>query len=83
MATDISGSKDLIINQETGILVPPANAANLANGLHDKKTERARILGQNSRAKITAEFDIRLIAEQYISLYEAVSKKDSKLNLPH
>jgi glycosyltransferase involved in cell wall biosynthesis len=72
IATDISGSQDLISNNVNGILVPPADPTLLANGIIYLLSNAAiaKALGEKGRETIIREFNISDVADKYISLYK-------------
>ena len=76
VASDTGGISEVIENARTGILVPPKRADELYKAINllltDKKL-RERI-GKNAGKRVR-RFDIRKIANSYISLYEEVTKK--------
>jgi len=76
IATDISGSQDLISNNVNGILVPPANPTLLANGIIYllSNADIAKALGEKGRETITREYNISDVADKYISLYKKFLK---------
>jgi glycosyltransferase involved in cell wall biosynthesis len=71
VATDISGSQDLIEHMNTGILVPPLAVQQLADGIIYMLTHRQRAaqMAINARKKIIESYDIEFVAEEYIKLY--------------
>lgn len=77
LATDISGSQDLISSGINGMLVPPMNIEMLASGIdymlaHPDKAEQ---MGRNGRKVILEKFDIRVIADKYLSIYKTLLNK--------
>lgn len=74
VATDISGSNDLIQNNVNGIIVPPANVQALADGIIYilRHPQEARAMGQKAREKIINEYDIRVVAQKYYRLYQTL-----------
>jgi glycosyltransferase involved in cell wall biosynthesis len=71
VATDIPGTRDLVIDGRTGYLFPVGNRAMLA-----KRTNRilddaalARQLGQAARHRTTDEFSVEKMIERYADLY--------------
>ena len=79
VATDISGSRDLITDKVNGILVPSADSKALAAGISYllANPEIAMEMGRKGHEKIIEELDIRKIADKYILLYSALLKKFS------
>lgn len=60
VATELSGVPELVRNQTTGLLVPPADAAALADALEavHRDPDRALVLGRAGRALVEQEFDL-------------------------
>jgi glycosyltransferase involved in cell wall biosynthesis len=83
VATDCPyGPAEIISNNETGILVPPADESALAEAiikvLEDEKL-RAR-LAENGRRR-AMDFTADKVAEAYGSLFETVLSKQSQRSL--
>jgi len=72
VATEISGSRDLIEHGVNGILVPPVDVEGLALGIKYilSHPAEASIMGHKARETIIQNYDIRLIAGKYITLYK-------------
>lgn len=72
VATRVSGTSELLDNGIFGILVEPANALALAEGieraLHNLNLLRANV--QQFRSKIEERFSIKRIADQHIRAYQ-------------
>ncbi len=73
LASNTGGIKDIIKNEETGILFENDNLDDLKKKLNyffdDNKKEDLDILGENLYKLVEQEFDIKKIAEKYESLY--------------
>jgi glycosyltransferase involved in cell wall biosynthesis len=72
VATDISGSQDMITDGINGILVPPADVQALGKAMIYMLTypDIALEMGLKGRDTIVKKFDLNIIAGQYISLYK-------------
>jgi glycosyltransferase involved in cell wall biosynthesis len=59
VGTDIVGLRDAIVNGETGLLVPPKDAASLADAMLTLLTDESRRLamGEQARRRAVSEFD--------------------------
>lgn len=72
VAFKVGGMPDMIDHKQNGYLAQPKDAGDLADGiawvLEDKM--RWQNLSHNAREKVEKEFDIRIIANRYIQLYE-------------
>jgi glycosyltransferase involved in cell wall biosynthesis len=60
IASNISGIPELVQDQETGLLVPPRDAASLANALerYANDPDLRRRLGHAGRARVIGDFDL-------------------------
>jgi glycosyltransferase involved in cell wall biosynthesis len=73
VATRVGGTPELVVDGETGVLVPPGDVAALAAALdgllHDP--ERARRMGEAGRERVRAEFDADTLAGRILALYSS------------
>jgi glycosyltransferase involved in cell wall biosynthesis len=70
IATDIAGSRDLVIEGKTGLLVPPRDSAALARAAIRQYVERAQAQAMAATARRHVEqFTIRAVARAYGALY--------------
>lgn len=72
VATDISGSQDLIDNHVTGMLVKTLDINALAEAIIYMLENRheAELMGKAARKKIIEKFDMNNVADQYLKLYQ-------------
>jgi glycosyltransferase involved in cell wall biosynthesis len=74
VATDVGGTSEAVIDQETGLLVPPhapeAMAAAIQRLLDDDQLRKR--LGEHARAKAQAEFGADQMAETIDSAYDRI-----------
>ena len=72
VATPVGGTAELVVDGETGVLVPPGDAAALAEALSGllADPERARRLGEAGRERVRSEFSAARAAEEILKLYE-------------
>lgn len=70
VATDVPGSRDVIVPGKSGVLVPPQNAEALARALQELAAapELRRALGQEARTRILERHTI----EKEVAAYEAL-----------
>ena len=73
VSSRVSGIPELVRHGETGLLVPPRNAEALADALARLIRDRAlrQRLGENGRALVAHEFDIRANAARLRSIFNA------------
>ncbi|MGE0667768.1 MAG: glycosyltransferase [Sphingomonadales bacterium] len=78
VATSAGGTPDIVVDGETGWLVPPADAEALARALDAAlalgETERVR-LGKAGRARIEERFSLTSVRERMLALYADVSAR--------
>jgi glycosyltransferase involved in cell wall biosynthesis len=74
VATDIPGCREAVVNEETGLLVPPRDALSLAAALArliDDPALRAR-LGAAARARVEENFSDAIICAKTLAVYESL-----------
>jgi glycosyltransferase involved in cell wall biosynthesis len=81
VATRISGSEDVVVDGETGLLVPPGNAAALARALSEllEAPERAATMGALGRQRVMELCSLEQVTTAYIHLYEDLLKEGERL----
>jgi glycosyltransferase involved in cell wall biosynthesis len=74
VATDVGGVREFVAEGVGGAVVPPGNAAALANALEQylAQPDRARAAGIHNRLKASAEFSWRSSALQLLDVYRRV-----------
>lgn len=72
VATDVPGCRELVIDGETGILVPPRDPAALARALATLlgNPELRRTLGTNARRAAETEFGADQVVRETLAVYE-------------
>ncbi len=67
IATQVGGIKDIIVQEETGILVPPENVKALTNALQRVVTDKelATNMGNQAYSRIAKHFTINQMVEKY------------------
>ena len=72
---DIGGNSDLVDHKQNGYLARPFDIADLTDGvewvLNSKEYDK---LSHNSREKVLAEFDSKIVVPRYIDLYKSLLK---------
>lgn len=71
VATDVAGTRDLVLPGETGYLVPLGDRAALAKHTNDllNNPELARRLGEAGKQRMLKEFAVERMVEKYARLY--------------
>jgi glycosyltransferase involved in cell wall biosynthesis len=74
IATDVPGCRQVVVDRETGLLVPPRDSDALAGAIsalvHD--AELRRRCGANARRLVVARFGDERVHRQMVDLYQAV-----------
>jgi glycosyltransferase involved in cell wall biosynthesis len=75
VASDVGGNRSILADGDTGLLVPPADHAALAERLAAVLTdrERARRLGERARAAVLASYDLERLVDSEIALVKRVA----------
>lgn len=78
VATEVGGADELVDPGVTGLLVPPRDAAALADALEDLCRSRARreSFGARARSRVETDFSIRGMVTRYESLYLELRQQD-------
>jgi len=77
VATNVGGNPEVVIDGETGFIVPPQNPVEMANKLFqliDDENLR-RQMGKKGRLRVVENFSITETARQYEELYSSVLSK--------
>jgi len=77
IATDSGGTRDIIENYKTGLIVPPGDVKLLKEKIFEliKDINLRKDLGENAHKLITEKFDWNVITKKYESIYEEVVEK--------
>lgn len=67
VASEVDGIKDVILNQESGVLVKPSDIAAWVEAITDllNNPSMARRIGGNARRIVKGKYDWKLLAERY------------------
>jgi lipopolysaccharide heptosyltransferase II len=71
VATEVGGVVDIIENKKTGLLVPPADPANMAEAIIKifKDPELARNLSENAYKKVKEKYNVELMVKNTLDVY--------------
>lgn len=74
VASDIPGNRDLVVDQETGIIVPVGDRAAIAQKTETllNEPERAREMGQAGQERIRIEFSLEKMLSRYEQYYARI-----------
>jgi len=72
IATDVSGTRQVVESGKTGIMVEPGNVPGLAHSIKEllNEPEQAQIMGKEAREKMETMFSAKKQAEEYLTLFE-------------
>ena len=76
IVTDIPGARDLIVNNESGILVPAASPYEMADAIQKliNDPERLKSLGKAARERIVRDFSVERYVENFKNLFQQVGR---------
>ena len=71
VATDVPGHRDVVVNGETGLLVPAEDSAALADAIADLAADRARRrkMGEAGRQRVLDHFAIASMVAETARVY--------------
>lgn len=77
IATDVGGNSEVVINGETGILIPPNDPIRLAEAINDiiKDKNKATLYAQAAKVQIKNKFSLEKMVEKYENLYKLFIEK--------
>lgn len=77
IATKVGGTQDLIIDKETGFLVPPSNTEALASAIENliNLPDKGQKIGKKSREIVVNNFSISSAAQKTTNLFLDLTKK--------
>lgn len=82
VATRVGALAECVLDQQTGLLIPPRDPQALASAIVQllKDPDRRRAMGQAGQARLMAEASPEVVARQTVSVYEqAISDRQSGL----
>jgi|SRR6516162_7102669 glycosyltransferase involved in cell wall biosynthesis len=77
VATAVGGNREVVVEGETGLLVPAKSPQALAHAIRCLLCDPARLLrmGRAARAQVEKEFDMRQVVVKYETLYRELLEK--------
>lgn len=80
VATEVGGNPELVLNGETGVLVPPRDSQALAAGVISILTNsgRASRFGENGRRRAEGQFSLQTMVQSYQTLYDECLKSRAR-----
>ncbi|MBN2030688.1 glycosyltransferase [bacterium] len=75
IATNVDGSREAVINQKTGILLPAKNSSELARSIQRliENPDIAKKMGENGRKRVEEHFSLEKQVRTFESLFERYS----------
>lgn len=72
ITTDVPGCRDAIVENETGVLVPPRNSTAIAEAIIKllSNREKCATMGRAARRLAEREFDVEKVVAHHLSIYE-------------
>jgi glycosyltransferase involved in cell wall biosynthesis len=85
VATAVGGTPEVVVDGETGILVPPGDPSSLARALAIVLTDRElqRSMGQAGRRRVVEGFRPEWVVDRHLALYDEVLKDGSRGRCQH
>jgi glycosyltransferase involved in cell wall biosynthesis len=79
VGSDIEGTREIVIHGETGILVPPAHSAALAQGIEELLASpgRAAEFAMRGRALVERNFDVRQQIAHTMCVYDQLMRRSA------
>lgn len=80
IASDIPGNRDLVIDQKTGLLVPPKNPHALCQAAHAllSQPDQAAQLAKTAEQRLRDEFSLSRNVERHIELYHQLLEQKNR-----
>lgn len=79
VATETGGTPEVVLNGQTGLLIPPNDSSALAEAIHRVLGDPplARRLGTNGRLFVERHFDVRVQIERTMALYRELTSRET------
>lgn len=80
IVTSVGGMPELVVNNESGIVIPPCNPSALAKAISDLADNREKrlMLGQNARNRISTDFNIETTISKMLQLFRDAANTRNK-----
>lgn len=71
VATDIIGCNEVLVDGETGVLIPPHSSTDIVNVVDKLYTNKdlMKLMGENCRAHILSKYEAKKLLKEYVNLY--------------
>jgi glycosyltransferase involved in cell wall biosynthesis len=83
VTTDVPGCREVVLDGENGLLVPPRNAAALANALRQliEDPDLRREMGANGRQRVIAHFSSERVIAEILTVYNNTGFQSNPLRI--
>lgn len=80
VATRVGGNPELVVEDKTGKLVPPANPVAMADAIGNylANSDKRRLHGQAGRKRVEEHFSMEAMVSGYLAVYDSVLKNDHR-----
>ena len=80
VAFDTAGAQEAVVDQRTGLLVPPKDLASLLQALRYlvENPQKRKSLGQAGKSRMQNEFSIEGMVDQHLALYRSIAGVERK-----
>lgn len=84
VATDVSGTREVMVPGETGLMVPPDDPDQLALAIEQILSNPAQALamGAAGRRRVEANFSAQTQVKEYLTLFERVQSNQARRLAP-
>lgn len=72
IATDVGGNRDLVLDGESGFIVPPGNPEALAKAMgamHEMQREKRELMGSKGYDYVKVHYDLEMITKEWEEIY--------------
>jgi glycosyltransferase involved in cell wall biosynthesis len=80
IATDSGGNREIVMDRETGFLIPPFDVEELCRRIHELLNDaklRSR-MGRSGRRRVERSFSMNAMRRATLDLYESLHERDSR-----
>ena len=81
VATDVPGTREVIVDGQTGWLTPPGNAAALGAAMTrmmQTPAEERKAMGERARARVIERFSLEVVLDRWEALYGELLQQNSR-----
>jgi glycosyltransferase involved in cell wall biosynthesis len=84
VATDVSGTREVMVDGETGLMVPPGDPDQLAQAIDQilSNPAQADAMGAAGRRRVETSFSAQTQAKEYLALFERIQSSRTRRLVP-